>query len=343
MMHVLSKNQLTYGPETQFFERALSAALDSRFVLAVSSGTAALHLILAAMDVGPGDEVLVPDLTYVATANAVVYTGAKPVLVDVDPKTWCMSVEDAQRKLSLRTRAILPVHLYGFAADIRALSAFGIRVVEDAAEGIGGSIGSRALGALGFAGAFSFYGNKILTTGEGGAVVTDNRQLAERMLSLRGHAMSTTRRYFHSEVGFNYRMTEMQAAIGLGQLSHLGEMLASRLAVLRAYGQRLSGYGNLQEALPGTSVAPWLFTMRVHDRDGLANWLWSCNVETRPAFVPLHRMPMFGGRDGDFPNASAIGDSGISLPTFAGLTIPEVDAICERVVVWLRGEEKYAV
>lgn len=331
------RNQLTYGPMVKRFEAEFAEFLGIPHVLACSSGTTALHLALAALNIGPGDEVLVPDLTFVATANAVAYTGARVVLVDVDATTWCLDVDDAARKLTPATRAIVPVHLYGVPCDMQRICNFaiqyGLTVVEDAAEGLGGESDGLSLGCRGVAGIFSFYGNKVLTTGEGGAVCTWNDDLAERLYFLRGQALDPVRRYYHPEIGFNYRMTDLQGAVGCGQMSHLREMLAARHEILAHYHRRLCYISYASCVRP--NAAPWIYTLLLRNpvtRDNLMVRLAERGIETRPTFVPLHRMPMYLGDDDSFPESCRIGDGGISLPTWPGLTTEQLDYICDEVI-----------
>lgn len=346
----LDNNELTYGSTVRSFEKALAEYLGVRHVVTTSSGTTALHLALVSLGLKRGDEVLVPDLSFVATANAVFYTGARPVLVDVDPRTWCMDPADAAEKVTARTRAILPVHLYGVPCDMDALrelaSIHALHVVEDAAEGLGGTYDGRDLGTLGVAGTFSFYGNKVLTTGEGGAVSTDDDELAGRLFLLRGQAMDPQRRYYHPEIGFNYRMTALQAAIGCGQMMRLDQMLQRRRDLIRLYDDRLRAYAHAPvahaPARAGTRNAPWLYTLELQegvDRDAVATALATRGIETRPAFVPMHRLPMYRHTDRTFPHASRIGDCGLSLPTFPDLTFQQVDEICDAVIQVLTSKE----
>lgn len=336
-----ARNQLTMGPVVRRFEDELASLLRLDHCVACSSGTTALHLALSALNIGMGQEVLVPDLTFVATANAVAYTGAVPVLVDVDPISWCIDLADAQRKVTFRTAAIIPVHLYGVPADMHAVNQFAsqhhLHVIEDAAEGFGGHYHGVPLGGLSTCGVFSFYGNKVITTGEGGAVVTNDPDLDARLRLLRGQALDPGRRYFHTELGYNYRMTDVQAAIGLGQLSHLEDMMIARHAIMAHYSRRLSRIG----ATPAPMSAPWLFTISLDrdiPRDGLAAELMSHGIETRPVFQPLHRMPMYSNHNGwflhddKFPRSAYFADTGISLPTFPALPLKAVDTICDIVL-----------
>lgn len=337
----LRNNRLTYGPSVQHFERLIADYVGTRYALCTTSGTTALHLAFTALGLGPGDEVLVPDLTYVSTADAVIYTGAKPVLVDLRPDSWQIDVNDARRKVTARTRAIAPVHLYGVACDMNAIqqlaSEHGLLVVEDAAEGFSGEYYGMKLGALSDVGIFSFYGNKIITAGEGGAVVTNSKQLVDRMHALRGMAMSTTQRYFHYDVGFNYRMTDLQGALGIGQMHHLSEMLHERARIFALYTSRLYRHdvGVTPVAPAFSRSAPWVFTLQLNgdiSRDELMVQLAAEGIETRPGFVPLHRMPMFLHSDREFPVACSIGDRAISLPTYPALTDADVHVICDAVV-----------
>ncbi len=335
VMAALEHCQLTQGVNVRRFEGELALRLGVPHVVATTSGTTALHLALAALGLGPGDEVIVPDLTYVATANAVAYTRARVRLADIDPATGCLDVEDVARKITGRTRAIIPVHLYGVPCDMETLFRLAgpdIHIIEDAAEGFGGTYWTHSgapMGTLGTCGTFSFYGNKIMTTGEGGAVVTRDPALADRLRSLRGMAQDPKQRYFHTELGFNYRMTDLQAALGFGQLSHLTEMLTKRTQICDRYSQRVLG-----RSWPA-GHAPWLFTFLLPEgcpRDVFMARLDEQGIETRPAFVPLHRMPMFRtGSDRDFPGATFFGDQGVSLPTYPELSLNDVDIICNEV------------
>jgi perosamine synthetase len=341
----LEERELTYGPTARRFEEEFAAQHGVRFAVATTSGTTALHLALAALGLGPEDEVIVPDLTFAATANAVRYTGARVVLADVDPETWTISPADAESKTTKHTRAILPVHLYGnpcHMAEIAELARrYRLHVIEDAAEGLGGAYRGTPLGALGLAGIFSFYANKVMTTGEGGAAITGDGVFAGRMQYLRGQAMDAAfgRKapwYFHSEIGFNYRMTAGQAALGLGQLSHLEDMLAKRREIFVRYASRLCYDGAATpRVLPDATQAPWLFTLQLDqrvDRESLMARLLERGVETRPTFVPLHRLPPYRKSDYRFPCATKLGDHGLSLPTYPELTLDNVDEISEIVL-----------
>jgi len=336
VVQTLREGRLTQGGVVQQFESLLATTLNVKHVVACSSGTAALHLALVAAGIGPGDEVLVPDLSYVSTANAVSYTGATPVLIDVDAATWNISLTDAARKVSSKTKAIMPVHLYGVPCNMDAVRTFAqahvIDVIEDAAEGLGGQHDGAALGTHGLCGTFSFYANKIITTGEGGAVVTDDDDLANTLRYLRGQAVSPERRFWHAEVGFNYRMTDVAAAIGLAQLGRLPEFLAQRHRVVQGYRNALGGVVATPD-VPGT--APWLFTGILPEGVSYGRAervLAEAGIEVRPVFIPMHDLPMYARPAAQFPNATYIAKNGISLPTHPSMTPEDVQFISQTLV-----------
>lgn len=328
--------QLTYGPAGIGFESSLANLLGARHALTTSSGTTALHLALLALGIGPGDEVLVPNVSFVATANAVRYVGATPILVDILRDSWCISPPECLSKITKRTRAIVAVHLYGSPCEMSKLAdlckTHHLYLVEDAAEGLGGSYGGSPLGGIADVGTFSFYGNKIITTGEGGAVVTEEDHIAERVYLLRGQAMDFTRRYYHTEVGYNYRLTELQSAIGLAQLHRLFDMLVDRRAVFTRYREALANSGCTWPTTEG--MAPWLFTLLLPphvSRARVTEDLLLNGVDTRPIFIPMHRLPMYSSplfSDSDFPVSSYVSDRGLSLPTYADLPLTDVDYVC---------------
>lgn len=346
----LSHNQLTYGPACADFERALAARLGVKHALVTSSGTTALHLALIAAGIGPGDEVIVPALTFVATANAVRYTGATPVLVDIDPNTWCIDPAQIATHLTARTRAIVVVHLYGSPADMQAICALadfhGLTVIEDAAEGLGGRYhqsphAGKPLGSsASTASTFSFYANKVITTGEGGAVVTNLDTIADLVRLYRGQGhRSNAARYYHEVVGYNYRLTDLQAAIGLGQLSHFDLMLKHRREIIERYAYRLRDY-IITKPCAFPESAPWLFTAEFNHSINvtlLTAHLAKHGVETRPVFVPLHLLPPY--RHTERRDVSQrIYTHGLSLPTYAGLSLAAVDEICDVAIEFFKSQ-----
>ncbi len=320
------------------FEREFARFCEAEYAVTTSSGTTALHLALVTLGIGPGDEVLVPDLTFVATVNAVRYTGATPVLVEVDARSWTLDPADARCRVTRRTRAIVPVHLYGHPADLDPVlelaRGHGLRVVEDAAEAHGARYNGRRVGAIGDVGAFSLYGNKIMTTGEGGMLVTNDRALAERAAFLRDQAMDPHRRYYHPEVGFNYRMTNIQAAIGCAQLEQAGAILERRKAIAAAYQaglQEIRGL-TLPPAMPWAENIYWMYSVLVgpafgRDRDAVAHGLRARGIDSRPFFVPLHELPPYR-TPGPFPVATALARTGLNLPSGTGLSPDEIGTVC---------------
>jgi len=327
------------GRHVEAFEDAFARFLDVPHAIAVSSGTAALHLALAALDVGPGDEVLIPDLTYVATANAVRYVGATVVLADVDPVSWTLDPDEVERAITPRTRALVAVHLYGNPAALDVLTGIArrrrIALIEDAAQALGATWEGRAAGTVGEIGCFSLYGNKIITTGEGGMLVTRSAALARRLRILRNQAMSPRQRYFHPTVGFNYRLTALQAAVGLAQLERLPAFLEARRKIAAWYAEALAGLDGVETPRSHAGAGPvnWLFTLQMRHwtraaRDACLAALERAGVEARPTFVPMSQLPMY--RRPALPVARGIGARALSLPTWVGLDRGAVATIAEH-------------
>ncbi len=329
------------------FEAEFAQACGSGLALGVCNGTVALHLALLALDVRAGDEVLVPSLTYIATANAVRYVGAEPVFVDVDPATWCIDPRRLEESITRRTKGIIAVHLYGHPADMDAINhvagVHGLWVVEDAAEAHFARYRGRPVGSLADVGTFSFYGNKVLTSGEGGAITLSERQLAIRARTLRGQGMDPQRRYYFPVTGYNFRMTNVAAALLCAQLERRDQLIARRRRIFQLYDEVLRdvpGVGR-QPTAPWADPAPWLYCVTVdaaafgRDRDALAAALAERGIETRPFFIPLHGLPPFreGARArGDAcPWTEALGATGLNLPTFSTMTDEQVARVADAV------------
>lgn len=343
------------GKYIEKFESAFAEYCGVRHAVACCNGTVALHLALLALGVKPGDEVIVPALTFIATANAVVYCGARPVFADVDRETWNIDPHDVEQKITERTRGVVAVHLYGHTADMDAIRDITVRrnlfVLEDAAEAHGAKYRGKTSGSLGTAGTFSFYGNKIMTCGEGGMVTTDDGDLVKRVRLLRGQGMDPERRYWFPVIGYNYRLTNVGAAIGLAQLENVESLIGSRLQVVSWYREFLSGVPGLsfQAVRPWARHVYWMFNVLMHDepesgRDEVAACLLEAGIETRPVFPPLHLMPPYVEMLGplQLPVAEHIGSHGISLPTWAGLTRDDVRYVCDslKAAVAARVEKK---
>lgn len=336
------------------FESDFAKLCGARATVGVCNGTVALHLALLALDVRPGDEVLVPSLTFIATANACRYVGAQPVFVDVDPDTWCIDPAKIEAAVTPRTRGIIPVHLYGHPADMDALchlaGVHGLWVVEDAAEAHLARYKGRSTGGLAPVATFSFYGNKIFTSGEGGALTLSDPQLELRIRTLRGQGMDPERRYYFPVTGYNFRMTNVQAALLCAQLDRHDVIIQQRRRVFAAYRERLAnvpGIG-LQPQAPWAEPAPWLFSIVVDERqfgrsrDELAALLAADGIETRPFFVPLHRLPPFReasrARGEELPVTDRLAASGMNLPTYNTLAEADIDYVVERIRAHGRGK-----
>ena len=340
---VLRSGRLTRGDECEQFEKELAEHLNVRGVLAVSSGTAALHLALLAVGVQPGDEVIVPATTFVATANAVLYCRAKPVVVDVDRKTWTIDVARVGQAITKKTKAILPVHLYGVPADVASLLMLAdtlyvrtgrrIAIVEDAAEAFGAQHMGRDVGAIGDAAALSFYGSKTITTGEGGAVVYHDHSTGGRAWHLHGQAQDAAARYWHHALGFNYRMTEMQAALGRVQLTRLDEFLAKRREIFAWYDEMLPETFERQALGASDRHGCWAYAVVKEYRgemnaEVVAARMLAAGVETRPVFYPLTRFPHIQASGGETFVAARLHRHGLVLPTHCGLTREDVETVC---------------
>lgn len=326
------------------FETRFAEVAETQEALAVTSGTVALHLALLALDAGPGDEVIVPSLTYIATANAVRYVGATPVFVDVDRRTWCLDPDHVAASVNSKTVGIIAVDLYGHPADYERLEHIadkhGLWLLEDAAEAPFATYMGRAAGSFGTASTFSFYGNKVLTSGEGGAIGVSDPDLGARMRLIRGQGMDPDRRYFFPVIGHNFRLTNVAAAILCAQLQRAPELLASRRQVFHWYDEALGDVTGLahQQVSTDVSLSPWLYSVLVTDsfplsRDELADELESSGIETRPFFIPIHTLPPYqDSAHLDLPVTTLLGAQGLNLPTHPGITESDVN----RVVAGIR-------
>ena len=331
------------GPYLEKFERGFAEFAGTSHALATCNGTVALHLALMALEVGPGDEVIVPTFTYIASANAIRYCGATPVFVDCSPDTWNLDPDAVAAAISPRTVGILPVHLYGMPCDMIALrqiaTRHGLWIVEDAAEAHGATIQDQTVGSFGTIASFSLFGNKIITTGEGGVVTSNDARLVERMTLLRGQGMDPAHRYWFPIVGYNYRMTNLAAALGVSQLAKALTLVAAHRQVHAWYREALSDDDLLawQGERPETVSVQWLTSVRLRSaenrpalRDELMRMLRADGIDTRPFFYPMHMMPPYAS-NARFPVADAISTSGLNLPSSPRLTADDVRLIASRV------------
>ena len=322
------------------FEDAFAAFCGVEHALSCANGTVALHLALLGEAIGPGDEVIVPTLTYVATANCVRYCGATPVFVDSEPDSWNLDPAQVEALVTERTKAIVPVHLYGHPVDmdpvLEVAERHGLVVIEDAAEAVGARYRDRIVGSIGTSAIFSFYGNKIVTTGEGGMVVTNDADRAARMRILKGQGQDPERRYWFPVVGYNYRLTNVAAAIGLGQMERIDWHCERRRENAAWYRDELADleWLELSPELPWARNAYWMTCALLREdapigRDELMERLAGEGVETRPFFYPLHTLPPYaeGHSDGDFPVATSLAARGLNLPSSALLTRDDVTYI----------------
>jgi perosamine synthetase len=339
-----------HGPYVEEFEARFAELCCARHALAVSSGTAALHLALASLRLQPGDEVVVPTLTYVATANVVRYMGAEPVFVDVDSESWCVDPAKVADALTAKTKGIIAVDLYGHPADMTPLLALAaehdIWVVEDAAEAIGAKYEGRQVGNKAHVSAFSFFGNKIVSCGQGGALTLNDEDAYVRARRLRNQGRDGGGHpYMAAEVGFNYGLSNVSCAILCAQLDRLDEMLSERQSIIASYESSLarSDAVGVRPCPANGGAAPWLAAVTVGTgtspdlRDGLARSLADAGIETRPFFHPLHLMDPYRSsrRVGSLDLSVRLAQSGINLPTYVGLSVDDVDAVARHVVEYL--------
>lgn len=328
------------GPYVDKFEENFAKFCEAKYCVSVSNGTNALFLVLHALGIGPGDEVIVPDFSFIATANAVRHAGAIPVFVDIDLDTLCMSPKAFEAAITKNTRAVIPVHIYGHPAPMPQIcdiaSKNGILILEDCAEAHGAKVGKRSVGSWGSAGIFSFYGNKILTTGEGGAIVLDDFKLAQRLKFLRDHAMSPSRRYWHEEVGYNFRMTNLQAALGVAQLERADEIIKKKRDIFKWYERELADLKgvSLNRRAEWAEPVYWLVCLEIVEcnfelRQRVMEKLRDFGVETRPYFYPMSTMPMY--QSAPTPISQSLYVKGINLPSYFDLTESDVVSICSSV------------
>lgn len=337
---VLRTGRLSLGPKLEEFEHAVAGYVGAAHAVGVSSGTAGLHLALIALRVGAGDEVIVPSFTFVAVANAVRYVGATPVFADINAESLNLDPARVEAAITSRTRAMIAVHTFGRPADIGALLAVarrhGLKVIEDACEALGAEIGGRRVGTFGDAAVFAFYPNKQITTGEGGMVVTQDAKVARRVRALRNHGRYGAAWLEHVELGYNYRLSEMQAALGVTQMRRLEEILARRAEVARRYCERLAGIPAVRlpaMEIPGQRLSWFVFTVQVAERDRVAEHLAAAGIATGRYFVPIHLQPAYAAwrEKSDLAVTEAIGARTLALPFFNRITDEQIDRVAEAL------------
>lgn len=323
------------------FEESFSKYCGVKYGVAVSNGTVALHLALTVLGIGAGDEVIVPDITFAATINAVLYTGAKPVIVDIEEDGWCIDPDEIEKAITPKTKAIIPVHIYGQPCNMERICGIaqkhGLYIVEDCAEAHGAEWNGQKVGSFGTISCFSFFGNKVITTGEGGMCITDSAELNERMRILRDHGMSKTRKYYHEVIGYNYRMTNLQAAIGVAQLERIDDILQWRDLLEKQYRElfsRVSGIELQRNNLPMRKKITWLVSIMVdrNKRDTILEVLKENGIDARRFFVPLSEMEIYKDYAKECKRSREIAARGINLPTTYEIEKKDIEKIADLIV-----------
>lgn len=330
----IANDWITSGAKVREFEQRIAELCQTKRAVSCTSGTVALFLALKSLDVGVGDEVIIPDFTFIATANAVVLTGATPVFVDIDARTLNIDPERIADAITKRTKVIMPVHLYGQSADMSAISRLTtyhkLFVVEDNAQGIGVGWDGKPTGGFGAASCLSFYADKTLTTGEGGMVLTDDDSLADKCIRLTCQGNLDKGRYIHDTIGFNFRMTDLQAAVGLAQLTKLARAIKRRRLYDRIYRGALGDIVEFPVIDSRCYNVPFRTVVLVDDPEALRKYLLANGVDARRVFYPLHVQPCYR-RDGNYPNSVRAYERGLALPLFSTLTENEIEYICATI------------
>jgi perosamine synthetase len=340
LLRVIDSTYVTEAGLTKEFEDIIKTLTGSKYAISMTNGTAALYCCMKALGIGPGDEVIVPDMTFIATANAVIMTGATPILCDVSSHNLSLSPSRLKRKLSSKTKAIIPVHLYGGAADLESLRNFcqkyGVYMIEDAAQGVGVRYNDRHVGTFGDLGILSFYGNKTVTCGEGGIVLTNNEELAKECYRLKNHGRDEKGIFIHDHIGYNFAFTEMQAAIGIAQMNKLERIIEKKKQI---YDRYISELSSIEEFVPlkfSNHITPvyWFTSFFTEYKNEFAEFMKSEKIQTRQFFYPLHRQPCYkfmGHAPGVFENSNNAFETGISLPSAYDLTDQQQGRIIDSI------------
>lgn len=342
---VIESTYVTESVITEQFEDMCKKLTGSRYAVAMTNGTLALYACLKALHIGPGDEVIVPDLTFIATANAVIMAGALPVFCDILPDTLCMDVRSARARITPRTKAIMPVHLYGQSADMEAVMSlsieFKLAVIEDAAQGVGVRFNGRHVGTFGEIGILSFFGNKTVTCGEGGVVLTNDEHLAKACYRLKNHGRDRKGVFIHEEIGYNFSFTEMQAAVGVAQMKKLPHIIQRKKEIHDRYLSALFQISALTPCPIDQRTVPvfWFTSFFCNEAEQLADWLQQRNIQTRRFFYPLHLQPCYqkepaiaSANSGSFPVTEGAYRRGLSLPSSYLLTNDQQDTVIKEII-----------
>ena len=328
------------------FEDRFSKYLGLNYSASVSNGTVALHLALLSLGIGKGDEVIVPTFTYIASVNSISYTGATPVFVDSLADTWQMDPEDVRRKITRKTKAIMVVHIYGHPCemdDIRNIcNKHNLYLIEDTAEAFGSKYKGRFVGSFGDISTFSFFGNKTITTGEGGMVSTNSKKLYEKVVRLKGQGLAKGREYFHDIIGYNYRMTNICAAIGCAQLENANKIISKKRQLAQTYNKLLRNLPvQLHHEVPNVFHTYWMYSIKVKNssvRNKLREFLNNKSIETRPGFYPAHKMPIYDSKGVAYPVAENLGKTCINLPSYPDLSKKDVEFICKQIQLFFEND-----
>jgi perosamine synthetase len=346
VVEVLRSGWLSLGPKIEAFEEAISKYIGVRHAVAVSSGTAALHLIVKALGLGPGDEVLVPSFTFAASINALLYEGATPVFVDIEDETFNLDLTDLSRKITSHTKAIMAVDVFGHPAEWEAIEEladqYQLKVIDDSCEALGAEYKGRKVGQFGDASAFAFYPNKQMTTGEGGIVTTNNSEIARLCRSLRNQGRGEKGTWLeHERLGYNYRLDEMSAALGLSQLGRIETFLAKRDRVAEIYAECLKGSESVQipRSKPHVRRSWFVYVVTLLkdiERDTVARTMEESGIPVRCYFSPIHLQPYirerFGFKGGELPTTESIAQRTLALPFHNNLTEKQVDRVAESLL-----------
>ena len=335
------------GKYIDLFEKSFAKYLNAKYALTTSNGTVALHLALATIGIKEGDEVLVPNLTFAASVNSIIYTGATPVLIDCDPDTFNIDTNLIENKITSKTKAIMVVHLYGLPVNMNLIKSIADKhnliIIEDSAESFGSEFKGKKVGTFGRLSTFSFYGNKTITTGEGGMVIFKNKKDYEKAKILRDHGMNPNKTYWHEFLGFNYRMTNLQASVGYAQLKKSNLIIEKKINLAQNYIHRLKKIDGIkfQKETDFNKNTYWLVTIIVEEnkfgasRDSLRSFLNKNNIDSRPVFFPINLMPPYKKYNiGSFPNSLFVSKNGLSLPSYPSLSIDEIKRICDLIIAY---------
>jgi perosamine synthetase len=336
LKEIIKTEWITEGKKTQLFEEKIKELTGAKYAISMCNGTVALYVSLKALGIGRGDEVIVPDLTFIATPNSVKMADAEPVLCDINPQTFNIDVDKIEQHITSKTKAIMPVHLYGQSAEMDKIidiaKKHGLFVIEDAAQGVGVKFNNKHVGTFGNLGILSFYGNKTITTAEGGMILTDNPELFKRCWQLKNHGREIKGTFIHPHIGFNFCFTDVQAAIGLAQLGKLNKIIELKAQIRNTYMNLLKDIPQIEFPYVDARCEPvfWFTNILIDEPQKLADYLLDNDIQTRRFFYPIHLQPCYNIK-GDFYNAEWVYNKGLSLPSSALLKEEEIKIISNKI------------